>query len=47
MIIEDAAQGFGGQIRGVKTGCFGDVASTSFFPAKPLGCYGDGRSDIY
>ena len=42
MIIEDAAQGFGGQIRGEKTGCFGDVASTSFFPAKPLGCYGDG-----
>ena len=42
MIIEDAAQGFGGQIRGEKAGSFGDVASTSFFPAKPLGCYGDG-----
>tara|TARA_Y100000816_G_scaffold230414_1_gene175618 strand:+ start:1198 stop:2313 length:1116 start_codon:yes stop_codon:yes gene_type:complete len=41
-IIEDAAQGFGGQIRGQKAGSFGDVASTSFFPAKPLGCYGDG-----
>ena len=42
MIIEDAAQGFGGEIKGVKAGSFGDVASTSFFPAKPLGCYGDG-----
>ena len=41
-IIEDAAQGFGGQIRGKKAGSFGDVATTSFFPAKPLGCYGDG-----
>jgi len=42
MIVEDAAQGFGGEIRGLKAGSFGDVASTSFFPAKPLGCYGDG-----
>jgi len=42
MIIEDAAQGFGGAIRGKKAGSFGDVACTSFFPAKPLGCYGDG-----
>ena len=42
MIIEDAAQGFGGAIRGQKAGSFGHVASTSFFPAKPLGCYGDG-----
>ena len=41
-IIEDAAQGFGGSIRSKKAGAFGDVASTSFFPAKPLGCYGDG-----
>ena len=41
-VIEDAAQGFGGEIRGMKAGSFGDVASTSFFPAKPLGCYGDG-----
>lgn len=41
-ILEDAAQGFGGQI-GDKMACsFGDAASTSFFPAKPLGCYGDG-----
>ena len=41
-IIEDAAQGFGGNIRGKKAGSFGDIAGTSFFPAKPLGCYGDG-----
>ena len=41
-IIEDAAQGFGGNIRGRKACSFGDVAGTSFFPAKPLGCYGDG-----
>ena len=41
-IIEDAAQGFGGNIRGKKACSFGDVAGTSFFPAKPLGCYGDG-----
>ena len=41
-LLEDAAQGFGGAIRGVKSGAFGDVAATSFFPAKPLGCYGDG-----
>ncbi|MDO4485125.1 MAG: DegT/DnrJ/EryC1/StrS aminotransferase family protein [Bacillota bacterium] len=41
-ILEDGAQGFGGCI-GEKRACsFGDVASTSFFPAKPLGCYGDG-----
>jgi len=42
MVIEDAAQGFGGEIRSKKAGSFGHVASTSFFPAKPLGCYGDG-----
>jgi len=41
-LIEDAAQGFGGSINGKKAGSFGDVATTSFFPAKPLGCYGDG-----
>ena len=41
-ILEDAAQGFGGNIRNKKAGSFGDVAGTSFFPAKPLGCYGDG-----
>lgn len=42
LILEDAAQGFGGRI-GTKEACsFGDIATTSFFPAKPLGCYGDG-----
>ncbi|WP_394249769.1 DegT/DnrJ/EryC1/StrS family aminotransferase [Vibrio profundi] len=41
-LIEDAAQGFGGSINGRKAGSFGDIATTSFFPAKPLGCYGDG-----
>lgn len=42
LVIEDAAQGFGGSINGNKAGSFGDIATTSFFPAKPLGCYGDG-----
>lgn len=41
-LIEDAAQGFGGSINGKQAGSFGDIAITSFFPAKPLGCYGDG-----
>jgi len=41
-LIEDAAQGFGGEIYGKRAGSFGDIATTSFFPAKPLGCYGDG-----
>lgn len=41
-VMSDAAQGFGGSINGKKIGTFGDVTSTSFFPAKPLGCYGDG-----
>ena len=41
-VLEDAAQGFGGSINGKRAGSFGDVGATSFFPAKPLGCYGDG-----
>lgn len=41
-ILEDGAQGFGGEIYGQKACSFGDAATTSFFPAKPLGCYGDG-----
>lgn len=41
-LIEDAAQGFGGAVNGKKACCFGDVSATSFFPAKALGCYGDG-----
>ena len=42
LILEDGAQGFGGSINGQKNCSFGDIATTSFFPAKPLGCYGDG-----
>jgi len=42
LILEDGAQGFGGSIGGKKSCSFGDIATTSFFPAKPLGCYGDG-----
>lgn len=41
-LLEDGAQGFGGSIRGKKACSFGDISTTSFFPAKPLGCYGDG-----
>ncbi len=41
-LIEDGAQGFGGSLRGQKSCSFGDISTTSFFPAKPLGCYGDG-----
>ena len=42
LLLEDAAQGFGGSIRGRRACSFGDISTTSFFPAKPLGCYGDG-----
>ena len=42
LILEDGAQGFGGEINGKRACSFGDIATTSFFPAKPLGCYGDG-----
>ena len=38
----DTAQGFGGLLEGKRAGAIGDAAATSFFPAKPLGCYGDG-----
>ena len=41
-VLEDGAQGFGGNINGKKACSFGDISTTSFFPAKPLGCYGDG-----
>ena len=41
-VIEDGAQGFGGEEAGKKACSFGDISTTSFFPAKPLGCYGDG-----
>ncbi|HZC58235.1 MAG TPA: DegT/DnrJ/EryC1/StrS aminotransferase family protein [Xanthobacteraceae bacterium] len=41
-ILDDAAQGFGATYRGKRLGTFGAATATSFFPAKPLGCYGDG-----
>lgn len=41
-VLEDGAQGFGGSINGKRACSFGDISTTSFFPAKPLGCYGDG-----
>ena len=42
IVIEDGAQGFGGTFQNQKVCSFGNAAATSFFPAKPLGCYGDG-----
>lgn len=42
LLLEDGAQGFGGELHGQKACSFGDISTTSFFPAKPLGCYGDG-----
>ena len=42
LILEDGAQGFGGRIGQQRACSFGDISTTSFFPAKPLGCYGDG-----
>lgn len=42
LLLEDGAQGFGGAIGDKKACSFGDISTTSFFPAKPLGCYGDG-----
>ena len=41
-LLEDGAQGFGGLLDGKRACSFGDISTTSFFPAKPLGCYGDG-----
>tara|TARA_A200000113_G_scaffold150768_1_gene135816 strand:+ start:288 stop:1421 length:1134 start_codon:yes stop_codon:yes gene_type:complete len=41
-VLIDAAQSFGGEISSNKVGTMGDATTTSFFPAKPLGCYGDG-----
>lgn len=41
-LVEDAAQGFGASYQGKRCCSFGKIATTSFFPAKPLGCYGDG-----
>jgi dTDP-4-amino-4,6-dideoxygalactose transaminase len=42
LLLCDSAQGFGGKLNGRVAGGIGDAATTSFFPAKPLGCYGDG-----
>lgn len=42
LLLEDGAQGFGGSINAKMACSFGDISTTSFFPAKPLGCYGDG-----
>jgi len=41
-LIQDAAQSFGSEFAGMRAGSFGTASATSFFPAKPLGCYGDG-----
>ena len=41
-VLADAAQSFGGSLSGMRAGSLGDADTTSFFPAKPLGCYGDG-----
>lgn len=41
-VLEDGAQGFGGRIGDKKACALGDISTTSFFPAKPVGCYGDG-----
>jgi dTDP-4-amino-4,6-dideoxygalactose transaminase len=41
-VLSDAAQSFGAEYKGRKVGTFGVATTTSFFPAKPLGCYGDG-----
>ncbi len=41
-VVIDGAQSFGATHNGIKDSCLGDLSITSFFPAKPLGCYGDG-----
>jgi dTDP-4-amino-4,6-dideoxygalactose transaminase len=41
-VLEDAAQSFGATYKGRRAGALAETAATSFFPAKPLGCYGDG-----
>ncbi|MBL8833906.1 MAG: DegT/DnrJ/EryC1/StrS aminotransferase family protein [Rhodospirillales bacterium] len=46
-ILADTAQGFGATYKGRRTGSIGRVAATSFFPAKPLGCYGDGGAIFF
>lgn len=46
LMLCDAAQGFGARLDGRVAGGIGDAATTSFFPAKPLGCYGDGGASF-
>ncbi len=46
-ILSDAAQSFGAVYKGRKVGTIGDIVTTSFFPAKPLGCYGDGGAIFF
>jgi dTDP-4-amino-4,6-dideoxygalactose transaminase len=46
LMLCDAAQGFGALFDGRRAGGIGDAAATSFFPAKPLGCYGDGGASF-
>jgi len=46
LMLCDAAQGFGARYRASRCGGIGDAAATSFFPAKPLGCYGDGGASF-
>ena len=41
-VLDDAAQGFGASYKGRRLGGLGRATATSFFPAKPLGCFGDG-----
>jgi len=45
-VLDDAAQGFGAMHHNRRLGTFGHATATSFFPAKPLGCYGDGGAVI-
>ncbi|MEZ5179673.1 MAG: DegT/DnrJ/EryC1/StrS family aminotransferase [Acidimicrobiales bacterium] len=45
-VVADAAQGFGAAVDGVRVGSFAPLTTTSFFPAKPLGCYGDGGAVV-
>jgi dTDP-4-amino-4,6-dideoxygalactose transaminase len=45
--LADCAQSFGARYRGRRAGAIGDYAATSFFPAKPLGCYGDGGAIFF
>ncbi len=46
LMLCDTAQGFGALWHGQRTGSLGDASATSFFPAKPLGCYGDGGASF-